>query len=122
LRIGDGGFHRGRYPGSGPRFVKVRGPFEARWTGRLHDLVLEAPVFHQGTRRLIEGYVQRYTRSRYGPRRASATERRVFSALQTYRHGMLHIKLIDDRNAGMGHARGHRLGRVLDHGNERARR
>jgi hypothetical protein len=35
--------------------------------------------------------------------------------------GHRQIRLIDDRNAGMGNARGHRLGRVLDGRDERAR-
>jgi len=34
--------------GSGPDVVKLHGPFEARWIGRLNDLILEAPVFHEG--------------------------------------------------------------------------
>jgi hypothetical protein len=34
--------------------------------------------------------------------------------------GQPQIKFIDDCNAGMGNARGHRLGRAFDRGHERA--
>jgi hypothetical protein len=34
--------------------------------------------------------------------------------------GLPQIKLVDDRNAGMGNARGHRLGRSFGRGHERA--
>jgi hypothetical protein len=46
LRFGDSGLHRVGHTGSGLHFVKMHSPFEPRWTRRLHDLILDGPVFH----------------------------------------------------------------------------
>jgi hypothetical protein len=55
LRVDDGGLHRGGYAGPSPGRINVHGPFEARGIGRLHDLVLDAPVFHQEYKALNRG-------------------------------------------------------------------
>jgi hypothetical protein len=54
LRVHNSGLHRKGLAGPDPTVTKVHGPLKAGWIGCLHDLVLDASVFHARNNKVLD--------------------------------------------------------------------